>query len=136
MLQLLRPCDVRNVDQAIDTILDLDKCPKIRQISNLTVDFRSYGITRSDRVPRIIKELFQSEANAFLDRIDAEYLHFDLVAAIEHAFRAYGTLRPRNLRDVNQSFNAGLKLDKHTVIGNGRNSALYPRIHRIHLDHG
>ena len=68
-----------------------------------------------DDVPRIGFELANAERNLLLLFVDAEDNGFDLLALSEHIGRAGDSLGPRKFRNVDQSFDAFLNLDKSAV---------------------
>src|SRR5215218_2660552 len=136
MLELLRPSDVRDVNQSIDAFFKLDERSKVGKISDLAVDLCSDRVPDRDGVPGIVLQLLHAEADAFFLRVDTEHLDFDLVAFVKLAFRIRTAFRPRDLRNVNQSFNTGLELNEDPIFGDRRNFSSDLRIDRVNFNDG
>ena len=58
---LLRPRHVRDVQEAIDALLDLDECAVGRKVADATFDDRSLGIVLLSKVPRVCLGLLHTK---------------------------------------------------------------------------
>ena len=81
--------------------------------------------------PGIAHGLLETERNAALDRIDFENLHLDFLRRRDDLARMHVLLGPRHFRDVDQAFDARLKLHERTVVGDVGDAAGKARIERI-----
>jgi len=136
MLELAAPGDIRNVDEAVDSVLDLNERSKIGKVADLSADLRSDREASGDRIPWILLKLLHSKADPAFFGIDTENLNLDLIAAAIKLLRAARTLGPGDLRNVNKPLNSRLELNKDAVIGNRRDLARQLGVDRVELDNG
>ena len=73
MLQALAPRHVRDVDQAVDALLDLDERAELGQVADLAGDRRADRVLLRQLVPRIALDLLEAERDPARARIDAEH---------------------------------------------------------------
>ena len=85
------------MDQAVDTILDLDECAKVRQIAHAAVDTITHLITLRQGAPRIILHLLHSEADAPCFGIDAQNFDFHRIARADSLARMLDPFGPAHL---------------------------------------
>src|SRR5579872_4413744 len=135
VLQPLAPGHVRDVDQAVDAVLDLDERAELGQVADLARDRRADRVLLGQLVPRIALDLLQAERNPARAGIDAEHHRLDGVADVEDLRRVLDALAPRHLADVDQAFDARLEFDERAVVGEAHDLAGEPRADRVALDH-
>src|SRR5581483_513648 len=136
VLHLLRPVQVRHVDEAVDVVLDLDEEPEVGDALDLPRDARPDGVVDPHHLPRVRLGLLQAERDAPVGRVDVDDLDLDLLARLEHLRRVGHALRPRHLGDVDQPLEAALDLDERAVVGEAHDLALDPGADRHPLRHG
>src|SRR5436190_1633816 len=92
-------------------------------------------ITLTQSTPRILLNLFHTEADAPALRINAQ--HFDVhdVTRIDELARMLHALRPAHLGNVHQPFNSRLKFDEGAVIGNAGDASIKACVKRKSLFH-
>src|SRR5882672_2088025 len=115
MIDLARPRDVRDVDHAVETFLQLDEGAVAGEIANLALDAGAGRIFLQRLVPRIGFELADAEGDFLLLAIDAEHDGFDVLILLEHVARLGNALGPGKLSDVNKAFDARLQFHKRAV---------------------
>src|SRR5262249_19669158 len=135
MLQALAPRHVGDVDQAVDTVLDLDEGAELGEVAHLAGDRRADRVLLGELVPRVALDLLQAERDPPRAGIDAEDHRFDRVADVEDLRRMLHALAPRHLADVDEPLDARLELDEPPVVGQAHDLARQARAHGIALDH-
>ena len=88
MFDLFRPRNIRNVNKPVNAVFNLDKRAEIRQIANFAVNSVADVIAFAHRFPRIRHQLFHSQTDAVVVRINAENLNFDFFAFLQKFLRA------------------------------------------------
>src|SRR6185369_12066693 len=123
------------MDQSVDPILKFNESSKIRQVAYAAVHLGTDRISKINRAPGIVLELFHAEADALLNGVDAKNLNLNVLSFLKQLLRARSAFGPRYLRHMHETLNAGFELDEDTVVGNRRYLAGYPRIDGVNLDH-
>src|SRR5690349_10828821 len=82
------------------------------------------------RLPRVLLHLLHAETDAARARIDAQHFNLDHVAGIDYLARMLHALGPAHLRNMDETFNARLELNKRTVISNACNASTHTRTNR------
>src|SRR5215831_9128811 len=80
MLDATRPRNIRNVNQTIDAVFDLDKRAKVSKIADAPMYSAADLITFSDGPPGILLDLLHAQTDPVRPGIDAEDFHFDGIA--------------------------------------------------------
>src|SRR5262245_60321677 len=135
VLQALAPRHVRDVDQAVDAVLDLDERAELGQVADLAGDRRADRVLLGQLVPRVALDLLEAERDPPRAGIDAEHHGLDAVADVEDLRRMLDALAPRHLADVDEPLDARLELDERAVVGQAHDLAREARAHRVPLDH-
>src|SRR5580765_2200954 len=91
---------------------------------------RAHLVTIAKRLPWVLLHLLHAEAYVSPFRVDAEYFDFDGIARIDDLAGMLDALRPTHLRDVYQTFDAGLEFDKGPVIGDAGDFSRDARVRR------
>ena len=116
VLDATGPGNVRNVNQAINAVFNLDERAEVRQIADTSVHASTNVITFVQCLPWILLHLLHAETDAARLRIDAQHFNFHHVARIDDFARMLHALGPAHFRNVNQPFHARLEFDKGAVI--------------------
>ena len=74
--------DLRNVDEAVDVVLELDKRSEVCDLCDRSLHKIADLETDIDILPGIILELLGAEADALVDFIDVDDDSFDFVALL------------------------------------------------------
>src|SRR2546423_1656283 len=127
MLDAFVPRDVGDVDEAINALFDLDERAEVRQVTHTPVDARADLVTLFERLPRIRLRLLHAETDAPRARVNAQHFGLNLFAHVHQLRRLLRPLQPTHLRDVDEAFDARLKLDERAVVGHARNHAFHAR---------
>mmetsp|Transcript_31925 Transcript_31925/g.41069 ORF Transcript_31925/g.41069 Transcript_31925/m.41069 type:complete len:208 (+) Transcript_31925:12-635(+) len=112
---LLGPAHFRDVDQAFNTVFELNKRTVIGDVCDLTRHTRADCVLALDIVPRIAFELLHTKADALGLWVDLDDLNFDRVANIDDLAWVIDAL-PAHVSDVQEAINAA-KINERTVIG-------------------
>src|SRR5690242_2317327 len=123
------------MDQAVDTVFDLDERTEARKVADASVNARADLITLVQRLPRVLLHLLHAEADATRLRIDAQHFDFHRVTGVDDFARVLDALGPAHFGNVDQTFHARLELDERAVIGNARDLAVQTRADRKTLFH-
>src|SRR5688572_27693435 len=135
MLDALAPRHVRDVNQAVDVLLDLDEGAELGEVADLALDLRADRILLGQLVPRIALDLLEAERDPPRGGIDAEDHRLDRVADVEDLRGVLDALAPGHLGDVDQSLDARFELDERAVVGQAYGLAAHARAHGIALLH-
>src|SRR5262245_20318925 len=134
MFDALGPGDVGDVDEAVDTVFNLDERAEVGQVADAALDPGPDAVAIGQRFPRVRLDLLDAEADAAVVRIDLEHLRFDLLSDRKELRRMFDAFRPSHLRDVHEAFDARLDLDERAVIGDRDHLAFDARAYREALD--
>ena len=116
VLDPLGPAHVRNVYQAIDSWLDLNERTERGQVADRTGQLGAGRVLHRQRQPRVLFDLFHTERNLLVVRIDLEDHSFDLFTNRHDLRGVTHVARPRHLGDVHETLDALLELDEGTVV--------------------
>src|SRR6185295_5135529 len=83
MLHAFGPTQIADVDQAVDTFLDLDECAEVGEVAHPAFDRRTHWVLVMQRVPGIGGQLPHAQRNAPLLRIHAQYHAIHLIAHVD-----------------------------------------------------
>src|SRR5713226_8740324 len=131
MLYALGPAQIADVDQAVDTLFDLDKRAEVGEVADPAFDSRTYGILVVQRVPRVGRQLPHAQRNTPLLRIDAQHHAIHLIAPVDQLRGMLDAFGPRHLTDVNQAFNSLLQFYECAVVGDANDASADMRPHGI-----
>ena len=125
------PVEIRQVDHAVDVVLEADEQTELGLVLDLALDGRADRVLLGEGLPRVLKRLLQAERDAALHLIDLEDHDLDLLGGGDDLARVDVLLRPGHLGDVDQALDARLQLHERAVIGDVRDAALELRADRI-----
>src|SRR5438132_13434057 len=103
MIDLARPGNVRDVDHAIETFLELDESAIAGEVANLAFDAGAGREFLESFLPRVGFELANAKGNLLFLAIDAEHRGFDFLIDFEDIGRFGDALGPRKFSDVDQT---------------------------------
>src|SRR5712691_3837923 len=135
MLDSLGPGNIRDVNQAVYTIFDLDERAKVRKRADLSGHPRTDVIAHRERLPRIGGHLLEAEAYPPAVRIGLEHNRFDILSNREQLRRMFQPLRPCHLGYMDKPFDARLDFNERAVVGQADDFASNVRAFRKALGH-
>ena len=97
MFDLLRPRQVRDVDQAVNTFLDFYEYTEVSEVTNLSRMTRTYREALLDVFPRISLQLLDTKRHLTLVTVQSQDYGFDLVANLHEVLSGTQVLCPRHL---------------------------------------
>src|SRR5262249_54952406 len=115
MLDPLRPRHLRDVDEPLHPVLDLDEGAVVGQADDLSADARLHGILGGRGLPRIVLQLLEAERDPLALAVELQDDHVDLVADLE-LLGGMADPAPRHVGDVEQSVDAA-EVDERSVLG-------------------
>ena len=74
------PVEVREVDHAVDVVLEADEETELGLVLHFAFDFRADRMLLGEGLPRVLKRLLQAERDAALHLIDLEDHDLNLLA--------------------------------------------------------
>ena len=83
MLNLLGPREVADVDQTIDTLLELNKYTEVGEVANLSGVLAANRILNLDSLPRIFLQLLDAERHLALVAVESQDNGLDFVANLQ-----------------------------------------------------
>ena len=125
MLHLLGPAQVRNVDQTVDALLDLDEYAEVREVTHLGRGLRADGILDFDILPGIGRKLLDAERHLALLAVEGQDNGLDFVADLHELLCRTQVLAPRHFRNMDQTLHTGSDLDERAVVGHNDHAALH-----------
>ena len=96
---------LRDVDQALDAVSNLDEGTERDQLRDPAIDQLADLVALDELLPGVLLRGLERKADAFAAAIDVEHLHLDLVTNGDDAARVVDVL-PGELRDVDQPVHA------------------------------
>src|ERR1700730_1435198 len=113
------------MDHPVNTFFKFDECSIRRHIPNLSRDTRTNGILVLNRIPRIRFELTNSQRNLLLLLVDAKDDCLNFLPLSQKIGGSRNSLSPRELRNMNQAFDALLDFNKSSIGDEIRNLAAH-----------
>ena len=92
MLDPTRPGNVRDVNEAVNSIFDLYEGAEVREVTDPAMDASTYSVAVAERLPGIVLHLLHAQTNAPGFWIHAEHLNFDGVSSIDDLTRMFDAL--------------------------------------------
>ena len=133
MLDALGPAQVRDVNQTVDAVFNLDEGAKVGQVAHPALNDCPGRILLGQVLPRVVEQLFHAQRDAAVGRIHAQHHCIHLVGRLDQLGRMLEALRPGHFRKVNQPLDALLQLNERAVVGDRKNAAMDARAHRVAL---
>ena len=119
--------------KSVDALLDLDERAEIGQFADPAFDHGADGVAIRDRGPRIGFELLHAERDAAVFRLHIQNHGLHLIAHLDDLARVLHAPAPGHLRDMDQTFDAGLEFDKGAVISDAHHAAHHAAAGRVVL---
>jgi len=121
MFDFLRPWEVRNVNEAINALFQLNKNAEVGKVTYRSCMFWIDRVTVSDSNPWIRNELFHSEWHLTLFAIESQNDGFNIFTNLQEIMGCAQMLWPWHFRNVDKTLNTGSDFYKSTVIGDDNN---------------
>ena len=115
VLEALGPGHLREMNEAFDSLLELNERAVVGDRENAAVDVCANGIALRGIEPRIRRELLEAERDALLVFVELEHLDLDLVADVDQ-IAGMGEASPAHVGDVEQAVDAA-EVDERAVVG-------------------
>ncbi len=125
------PVDVRQVDHAVDVVVEADEQTELGGVLDLALDRRAHRMGLHEGLPRIGHGLLQAEGDAALGGVHVQHHHLDLLAGGDDLARVDVLLGPGHLGDVDQPLDAGFQLHEGAVVGDVGDAAGELGAHRV-----
>ena len=114
VLDALGPAHLRDVDHALDALLELDEAAVVRHGDDGTADALTDVVTLVHGLPRILGDLLEAEADPLALGVVAQHLDAHVVADVEHLLGVL-VARPAHVADVQQAVDAA-QIDERAVV--------------------
>ena len=124
VLHLLGPAQIRDVDQAVDALLDLDEYAEVREVAHLGRALRADGVLGLDVLPRIGRQLLDAERHLALLTVEGQDNGLHLVADLHELLGRTQVLAPRHFGYVDQPLHTRSDLDECAVVSHDNDTAL------------
>src|SRR3954469_18947920 len=128
---MVRVVELRDVNQSLDALVELDECAKVRHPDDLALDRVADVMAREEVVPDVGGELLQAERQALVLGVDVQHHRLDDVTLLQHFRRVLDPLAPRHVGDVDQAVDLLLDFDERAELGEVADLALDLRADRI-----
>ena len=129
MFNLLRPRQVRDVDQTVNAFFYFYEYTEVSEVANLGNVLAAYRILLFDSFPRISLQLFDTQRHLTLFAIQCQHYSLYFVAYLHEVLSRTQVLAPRHFRYVDQTFYTRSDFDECTVVGHNDNFALHVVAH-------
>ena len=116
--------ELRDVDQALDALLDLDEDAEVGDAGDLALHAAADRIALRHARPRILGELLDAERDALVLDVDAEHDRLDVVALLVELGGVLDLLGPVQVGDVHQAVDALVDADEDAEVGDALHLAL------------
>src|SRR6185295_12115255 len=130
MLDSFGPGDIRDVNESVNTIFNLDKRAEVRQRANLARNTRADAIANRQSLPRIGGDLLDAEAYSAAVRIGFEHDGFDFLADREQLRRMLQPFRPGHLGYVHKALDTRFNFNERAVVSQADDLAAHVRVFR------
>ena len=117
MLHPLGPAHVRDMDQTVDSGLDLNEGAEGSEVADRSIEFGSRGILHGEGQPRVLLDLLHSQGDLLVFRVYLQDYRFNLVADSNELGGMAYVSGPGHLGDVNQSFHTLLQFHESAIVG-------------------
>ena len=134
MADVARPRHLRDVDEPLDALLQLDERAVVRDRHDLAVYAHADRVLEVDVGPRIGKQLLEPKRDPLPLPVDVEHLHVQLLADAHHV-GGVSDAPPRHVRDVQQAVQPA-QVDEGAEIGDVLDDAGPHLAHQQFLDQG
>ena len=115
-------CQFGDVDEAFDTLQDLDECAKRDDLGGAAVHDVALLVALEDSLPRIGLGLLKTERDALTIAVHVEHLDLDLLADLEQLRRMID-MAPREFGDMDQTIDT-IEVDEGAEVDDVRNETL------------
>src|SRR5688500_9027885 len=112
---LLGPRQVRDVEQAVDALLDLHERAVVGDVADLALDHGTGRVLLGHALPGVLLDLLHAEADLLLVLVDLQHLHQHLLLGRHDLAGVVDALGPGHLGDVHQPLDAFLELHEGAV---------------------
>src|SRR4051812_47660086 len=123
--------ELRNVNQSLDALVELDERAKVRHPDDLALDRVADVVAREEVVPDVGGELLQAERQPLVLGVDVQHHRLDDVALLQHFRWMLDPLAPRHVGDVDQAVDLLFDFDERAELGEVANLALDLRADRV-----
>src|SRR5437016_5257929 len=124
MAYFLCPRKIADVDEAIDTRLELHEGAELRDVADDAAVLRTHRIFFEEERPRVRLQLLEAERNLLRVLIDVENDRLRLLPKRQQRRGVLDVLRPGHFADVNEPFDALFEFDKGAVVRHRNDLAL------------
>src|SRR5258707_4202727 len=119
------------VNEPLDSLLDLDEGAEVGHFGDLALQPTANRQPLRERLPRILLQLLDSEAEALIFGVDVEHHRLHFVPLLVQLSRMLDSLGPRNVGDVNEAIHPLFNADENSEIGHVANLPFDHRANRI-----
>ena len=117
VLNLLGPAQVADMNQAVNTFLNLCKYTEVGEVAYLGGVLAAHRILLLDVLPGIFLQLLDAERHLALLAVESEDDSLYLVTYLHEVLSAAQVLAPRHLAHVDETFYTRSNLDECTIVG-------------------
>src|SRR5688500_12455053 len=133
MLDPTRPRNIRNVDQSVNSVFNLDEGAKIGQVADAAMDSRTDLITLVQRLPRDLLHLFHAETDTSCARVDTKHFNLYAVARVDYLARRLDAQAPTHFCTVDRTVHAVLDFGPRSILRNAGNLSVHAHADRESL---
>ena len=94
MLNLLSPAQVADVNQTVNTLLELNKYTEVGEVANLSGVLAAYRILSLDSLPWILAELLDTQRHLALVAVQSQDYSLYIVANLQELLSRTEVLAP------------------------------------------
>ena len=124
VLNLLGPAQVADVDEAVNTFLNLNEYAEVGEVANLSGVLAADGVLGFDGLPGIVLQLLDAQRHLALVAIQSQDNCLYLVTNLHEVLSAAQVLAPRHFANVDKTLYTGSNLNECTVVGHNHNLTL------------
>src|SRR6266508_649339 len=117
MLHSTRPGNIRDMDQPVNAVFDLNECSEVSQIPHAAMNPITDMITLANGLPWILLNLLHPQTHAACSGIDAQHLDLDRIAGTHDLAGMLNALGPAHLGHMYQPFDSWFQFYESSIIG-------------------
>ena len=121
------------MNQALDTLLDLEEDTEVRNVRHIALHHVPEPVTIRDLIPRILLQLLDPQRELVAVLIDVQHHRLDLLPLLIDLARVLHLVSPGQVRDVHEAVDPVFDAHEDPEIRDVPNQPLNPRAFRVSI---
>src|SRR6267378_6509596 len=104
------------MDESVDAFFNFNERSEVSEVTHSAMNSGPDLIPLAERLPRIVLHLLHAQTNAPSLGINTKDLDFNGITGAHDLARMLDALRPTHLRNMHETFDARLQLNKRPIV--------------------